>query len=108
MYDSQKQMFEMLSPQMAKEFASKTPEEVKNQAMYILWPLTAVNLIASVLSLIGGICMIRLRGYALSVTGAVATVIPCVTCTACCGVGEGIGIWALVVLMNEEVRAAFR
>jgi hypothetical protein len=30
------------------------------------------------------------------------------TCTGCCGLGQGIGIWALVVLLKPEVKALFR
>jgi hypothetical protein len=50
--------------------------------------------------------MISLRNYGLAMTSAVLTVIPCVT--PCCLLGQAAGIWALVVLMNNDVRAAFR
>ena len=52
--------------------------------------------------------MLSLRAYGLAVAASVITAIPCISCSACCGLGEGIGIWALVVLLNNDVRAAFR
>ena len=34
--------------------------------------------------------------------------VPCVSCAGCCGVGEVIGLWALIVLLSADVRSAFR
>jgi hypothetical protein len=65
-----------------------------------------VWLLLSIVALIGAIRMISLRNYGLAMTSAVLTVIPCVT--PCCLLGQGAGIWALIVLMNNDVRAAFR
>ena len=67
----------------------------------------AVGLIASILTLVGGILMLRLKAYGMAVFAAILSLIPCVSCSACCGLGEGIGIWALVVLFSEPVKAAF-
>ena len=39
---------------------------------------------------------------------AVLTAIPCISPASCCLLGEAMGIWALVVLLNQEIRAAFR
>jgi hypothetical protein len=66
----------------------------------ILWVLL------SILALVGAIRMMSLRNYGLAMTSAIVTVIPCVT--PCCLLGQAAGIWALVVLMNNDVRAAFR
>jgi hypothetical protein len=66
----------------------------------ILW------ILLSLVALIGAIRMMSLRNYGLAMTSAVLTVIPCVT--PCCLLGQGAGIWALIVLMNNDVRAAFR
>jgi hypothetical protein len=94
-------------PQQLAQFA-KTPEETRNTAMMVNWPLAVLALLGSVLTLLGGIGMYRLRWYGLAVTGSIIAAIPCISCLGCCGVGEGIGIWSLVVLLNEEVKAAFR
>ena len=66
----------------------------------ILW------LLLSLIALIGAIRMISLRNYGLAMTSAIVTVIPCVT--PCCLLGQAAGIWALIVLLNNDVRAAFR
>ncbi len=110
MYESQRQMYEMFfGPETAqKALSGKSADDMKAQALAISWPWTVLAFISSILTLVGAATMLRLRAYALSVIGAVAAAIPCISCSACCGLGEGIGIWALVVLMNEEVKAAFR
>ena len=33
--------------------------------------------------------------------------IPCLSFLACCLIGEGVGIWALVVLFTPEVKRSF-
>ncbi len=56
----------------------------------------------------GGMRMRLLRNYYLAMTAAILALIPCwVPC--CFGlIGMAIGIWALVVLTNSEVKNAFR
>jgi hypothetical protein len=66
----------------------------------ILW------ILLSILAIIGAIRMLSLKNYGLAMTSAVLTVIPCVT--PCCLLGQIAGVWALIVLMNNDVRAAFR
>jgi hypothetical protein len=62
----------------------------------------------ALLTVFGAVRMMSLKGYGLAVFSAIVTAIPCISCMACCGFGEGVGIWALVVLLNPDVRAAFR
>jgi hypothetical protein len=69
--------------------------------------LGTVQALAAFVTILGGVRMRQLRNHTLAVVGAVASAIPCVSCSACCGLGEVVGIWALVVLLNAEVRAAF-
>lgn len=66
-----------------------------------------VMIILSIVTILGGVYMRSLKAYGLCVAAAVIACIPCISAMACCGVGEGIGIWALIVLLNPEVRAAF-
>jgi predicted Ser/Thr protein kinase len=58
----------------------------------------------SVLILIGGLQMWQLRGYTLARIAAVLAMLPCGISWL---VGLPTGIWALVVLLDPEVRAAF-
>ena len=65
-------------------------------------------LLGVILSLLGGMRMLALRSYGLCIAGAVSAAIPCVSCSGCCGFGEIVGIWALVVLLNADIKAAFQ
>jgi hypothetical protein len=66
----------------------------------------AVSLICSVPIFIGGGKMKQLTGYGWAMTGSVMAMIPCTN--SCCCVGLPVGIWAIVVLVNSDVKAAFR
>lgn len=49
--------------------------------------------------------MKKLESHGLSIAGAIVAMIPCIS--PCCILGLPIGIWALVVLLKPEVKAAF-
>lgn len=105
MYDQMQKLFEQLG--LHDALKGQTAEGLKTQAVATNTIVGVVALIAAIITLVGAIQMLRLRSHALAVTGAILAVIPCVSCSACCGLGEGIGIWALVVLFSEPVKAAF-
>ncbi len=77
------------------------------QAIYTYWPIALLSLIGCLLTLLAGIGMLRFRWYPLCILGSIVAAIPCISCMGCCGLGEGIGIWSLVVLLSEDVRAVF-
>ena len=79
-----------------------TQSLLENFGVGVFW------LILSLITIFGGVRMMSLRSYGLAVAGAVIAVIPCVSPSGCCLLGEIAGIWALIVLMNADVRAAFR
>ena len=83
-------------------------EQQQLQGMIISYPLAVLALVSSVLSIAGGLRMLSLKSYTISVCGAVAAMLPCISCLACCGIGEGLGIWALIVLLNPDVKSAFQ
>jgi hypothetical protein len=85
-----------------------TVRDILNAEMYGGFSLGALGLVTAVLAIIAGVRMLSLKSYGFSVFTSVLVAIPIISCSGCCGLGEGIGIWALVVLMNEEVKAAFR
>ncbi len=64
-----------------------------------------VILATSFLVIWAALQMKQLRGWTLSVVGSIVAMVPCLG--PCCIVGIPIGIWALVVLMKPEVKAAF-
>jgi hypothetical protein len=65
------------------------------------------GVLSGIIGLIGGILMLRGIGFGFAVFASVVMAIPVISCTGCCGLGEAMGIWALVILFNDEVRAAF-
>jgi hypothetical protein len=104
---------EQMGPFMKKQFEElakqgQTPEEFKNTCVTIYGVLSAVMLIASLLVIIGGIRMLQLRNFGLAVFASVVAAVPLISCLACCGPGEIVGIWSIIVLLSPEVRAAFR
>jgi hypothetical protein len=82
--------------------------QMQMQGILISYPTALFAFVASVLPVAGGIRMLSLKSYSLALCGAISAAIPCISITACCGLGEVAGIWALVVLINEEVKSAFR
>jgi hypothetical protein len=91
-----------------EEMDKKTPDEIKSQGILVSAVGAGLTFVCSLLSILGGWRMYRLRSYGLSVVGAVSAAIPCLSLSACCGLGEGVGLWALIVLLKPEVRDAFR
>jgi len=58
------------------------------------------------LVIFGALKMRKLESYGLSMAAAVLAALPCTS--PCCFLGLPLGIWAIVVLMNQEVKSAFR
>ncbi|MCD4748657.1 MAG: hypothetical protein K8R59_04715 [Thermoanaerobaculales bacterium] len=63
-----------------------------------------VVLAIAALIFFGAMKMKALESYGLAMTAAILSIIPCFS--ICC-VGIPFGIWALVVLLNKEVKPAF-
>jgi hypothetical protein len=88
--------------------AGKNPDELKTQGVVLCWPLAVFSFVASLLPVLGGFRLLSLKSYALAMCGAISAAVPCISATACCGLGEAIGIWAIIVLLNDEVKSAFQ
>jgi hypothetical protein len=69
--------------------------------VYIVWALLEG------LVVFGGVKMKSMQSWGLAVAAAVVALLPC-TNWICCLLGMPIGIWALVVLMNDEVKRSFQ
>ncbi len=65
---------------------------------------TAVSLAASGLMVVGGLRMRGLKSYGLAVTASLAAFYPC---GACLCFAAPVGLWALITLLNGDVKAAF-
>jgi uncharacterized membrane protein YhaH (DUF805 family) len=65
-----------------------------------------VGIAVGVVVLMGAMKMKRLESYGFAMTAAILAMIPCVS--PCCLLGLPFGIWAVVVLNDANVKAAFR
>ena len=93
----------------AQQMANRTPEQMKTQAVVTGCLASAILLLTALLPLIGGVRMLKLRSFGLAVVSAIAVAIPCTSLSGClCLVGQIVGVWALVVLLNPDVRSAFQ
>jgi hypothetical protein len=67
--------------------------------------LAVVGLLGAIFVIYGGHKMRNLQSYGMAVTAAIVAMIPAIS--PCCCLGVPIGIWALVVLLNQDVKSAF-
>jgi hypothetical protein len=96
---------EQQNPQQRKalEEQGMGPQQLRNIYIYGGGITGVVGLISGAIMLLGGIQMCRGRSYGLAVLASVLALL-----TGCCLLGQAAGIWALIVLVNPEVKAAFR
>lgn len=64
-----------------------------------------VALVAAAVIFYGALKMKRLESHGWAMTASILALAPCIS--PCCLVGLPVGIWALVVLVRPEVKAAF-
>jgi hypothetical protein len=98
--------YEKMLDDAAKQ--GKTMEDVKQSSENFLWGVVIGEFLAALLVIVGGIRMLQLRSYGLAVLSALLMAIPCVSGSACCGIGEIVALWSLYILLQVDVRAAFR
>ena len=82
-----------------------TPELLRGVGIGYL-VVGALGVLASILEIVGGINMMRVRGYGMAMFGSILAMIPCIS--PCCLLGLVPGIWGLVVLMQPDVKNAFQ
>ena len=73
----------------------------------IYFPLVSLlSIAAAPILIVGGIQMLKRRRYSLAMLAAILAIVP--VTSVCCIPGIPIGIWALIVLLNRDVKAAFQ
>jgi hypothetical protein len=92
----------------ARDKEGITPEEEAKKVMPFMIGLAVASVLGALLPLIAGIRMLQLRNYGLVFFGAVVAAIPCVSGSGCCCLGELAGIYAVVMLLQTDIRDAFR
>lgn len=70
-------------------------------AIGLFWAITSAVVI------LGAVKMMKLQSWGLALTGSIVAMIPCIVHPCCILIGIPIGIWSIVVLMNQEVKSAF-
>lgn len=89
---------------------SNMPPEAERWFTYMSGGLgvvaTVVTLVVGGLIIFGAMKMMSLQNYGLAMAAAIIAMVPCLS--PCCCFGIPAGIWAIVVLSNAEVKAAFR
>jgi hypothetical protein len=68
--------------------------------------LGVVGIVIGIVILIGAAKMRALESYGFAMTITILAMIPCIS--PCCLLGLPIGIWSLVVLLDPNVKSAFR
>lgn len=66
--------------------------------------ILSITLVPGILTIVAAVRMKRLQAFGLAVTASILTII---ASPACFLIGLPIGVWALVVLSQRDVRAAF-
>lgn len=69
--------------------------------------MSIIGICVSAFILFGGMRMLKLQNYSVCMTAAILAIFPCIWICGCCGIGNGVGIWALVVLMSSDVKSLF-
>ncbi len=67
--------------------------------------INIVQLAMAGLLVFAGSQMLKLKSWGLAVTASIVAMIPC---WCCCILGVPVGIWALIVLLDKDVKAAFQ
>jgi hypothetical protein len=104
------EMFQKQNPAQFEQLKQQglTVQSILNIYIYGGLGGGCMSFVISLITILGAIRMMMLRSHGLAVFAAILTAIPCLSPSACCLVGIGVGIWALVVLLNPDVQAAFR
>jgi len=84
-----------------------TWEGIHNVAAYGFLTAGIAGVLVAILGVWGGVRMLQLRSYGLAVLASILSAVPILSGCACVCVGMVTGVWALIVLMNPEVRSAF-
>jgi hypothetical protein len=94
--------------EMAAAMRKQDPEDQKVKSVATNSITSAVLLVAALVVIFGGMRMLQMRSYGMCILASIVTSIPCISPTCCCGVGAIVGVWSIIVLLDETVRGFFR
>jgi hypothetical protein len=93
-----------MSETMPGRWGDEVAEDIMMGGFGIM--LCIVGILIDAVIILGANKMRNLDSYGFAVAASILSVIPCLS-SPCFVLGMPFGIWALVVLMNEDVRNAF-
>lgn len=90
--------------------AADVLEEARNEQLAAAWqpaisPISHYSTVMSVITFIGGLCILRGRFYWLGVLGCVAAIVN--VNHLCCVPGGIVGVWGILSLVRDEGRSHF-
>lgn len=93
-------------PNFWKQFKAASPfqQAAGTDQSYIIF--ATIFFLVSLTSAFGAVSMMKRRLYPIAILGSLAAIFNIGQC--CCILGAPIGIWALIVLFQPDVRASFR
>jgi hypothetical protein len=94
--------FDELPPAVQKLYEDLEPHKKTINMSFGL-----LGLVSNLVILAGGVQMARLQTYPLAMAGTILAAVPCLGLLGCCGIGQGIALWSLIVLMSGDVRSRF-
>lgn len=72
-----------------------------------VWAL--VSVVAMAFVIFAGIRVYQQRQWPVAFAGAIVLLIPCVApCCLSCGLSVAVGVWALIFLLDAQVKASFK
>lgn len=80
-------------------------EVIKNYGIGAMVGL-GLSVIANLIMILGGIQMMRMKSYGLSMFASIIGLIPCAA--TCCFIAIPAGIWGIATLMNSDVKQGFK
>ena len=86
---------------------SRGNQGMRNMLSGGIWAVfNVIGLIIAVVVFMGASKMKNAESYGFAMAAAILAKIPCIS--PCCPLGLPLGIWALIVLLKPEVKAAFQ
>jgi len=99
----------VMRPQIAaalKSYMQQSGKPFDESSLNARPVLTVIGVLGSLFVVYAMLEMRKLRRFPIAVAGTILAMVPYLS--LCCLFGLPIGIWALVVLFNPDVRAAFK
>jgi hypothetical protein len=90
-----------------EQYGIHGPAELRKVYLFGCGGSGVLAILCSIVTVIGGFCMVARKARGLAFFSALVTVLPCVN-SPCVLLGFPVGIWSLVVLSQPDVKAAFR